>query len=339
MWAAHDDHNFEELMYELFRLHDLNKDGLLDELELVQLNKKIAVLHHGRDVDLAAVRAKYQHLFRTRLDPEGQPVNYVAFRRYMLEVVDALERSEAGQKMILEQFIVEAAAARAAFHDPSLESASDAAFLPSISFDEEFLCGPALLDEDLASPTTATATAAAAAAAAPAAGSCGQAVGRGVPLVHCLVERLPPQPLPVPAAALVPQAGDGCSQARRGAERRHRKQQQLLAVEVVPAGVAVVAALAAEEVCCCYEVPTVPRLAGFSAKQLPLEAREGDLTEASTAVSTPRSSVVVPSSSFASPGSSSVSSAGSSPEVVEDGRPMSGSCFCAMRANSGLIRL
>lgn len=130
------DDTFEELLQKLFRVHDLNQNGVLEELELIQLNKKVALLHYGKDVDLAAVKTKYQELFRNRLDPEGQPVSYQTFRRYMVEVLSEIDEDERAQEMIMEQFVAEACQARAAFHFPSLASSTDAQFLLGINFDE-----------------------------------------------------------------------------------------------------------------------------------------------------------------------------------------------------------
>lgn len=127
----------EVLMLRLFELHDLNKNGLLEEAELIQLNKKIAMLHYGKDTDKEKVRTKYQNLFRTELNPEGKPVNYDTFREYIIKVLSEMTADNpVEQQMILEQFIVEAVQARIAFHDPSLESANDAPFVKTISFDE-----------------------------------------------------------------------------------------------------------------------------------------------------------------------------------------------------------
>merc|ERR1711869_57764 len=54
--------SLEDLFRELFYLHDLNGNGLLEELELVKLNEKIAMLHHGMETDRNAVKQKYQGL-------------------------------------------------------------------------------------------------------------------------------------------------------------------------------------------------------------------------------------------------------------------------------------
>lgn len=115
----------EELTQELFRLHDLNDNGLLEELELIKLNEKIAILHHGKDTDIQAVRSKYRSLFRSKLNPDGQPVPYETFRVYTREMVDSLDTDPEAQEMMLEQFVAEAYSGRRAFDFTSLLSESD----------------------------------------------------------------------------------------------------------------------------------------------------------------------------------------------------------------------
>jgi len=120
----------EELMQELFRLHDLNGNGMLEENELVQLNTKIKLLHHGKHADRQAVKDEFRALFRQHLDPDGKPVCYQVFRRYMFRVLDGLDRQLAAQEMIMEHFLEEAKSAHAVFRLPSFASVSDAALLP-----------------------------------------------------------------------------------------------------------------------------------------------------------------------------------------------------------------
>mmetsp|Transcript_36552 Transcript_36552/g.66274 ORF Transcript_36552/g.66274 Transcript_36552/m.66274 type:complete len:245 (+) Transcript_36552:74-808(+) len=103
--------NMEELMKELFDLHDLNGDGMLQMHELVKLNEKIALLHRGI-VDPREVRATYETLFLTKLDPDGKPVMYPKFRAYVLEMLDGQDKDLEAQEMILEQFVVEAQCGR-----------------------------------------------------------------------------------------------------------------------------------------------------------------------------------------------------------------------------------
>lgn len=124
--------SLEALIAELFRLHDLNNNGVLEEEELVKLNQKIALLHHGKDANKAAVRAKFGHVFREELDPEGKPVPYATFRGYMMRLLEEVDPDPRAQEMVLEQFLAEAQSARAAFRIPSLSSASDAPFLSGI---------------------------------------------------------------------------------------------------------------------------------------------------------------------------------------------------------------
>lgn len=122
----------ESLLAELFQLHDLNGNGLMEEEELVQLNVKIAMLHHGRDIDAQAVKAQYRHLFREQFDPHGKPVAYAVFRTYMLRVLAELDRDPQAQEMIMEQFVAEAASGRAMFSAPSFASVSDLAIFTNI---------------------------------------------------------------------------------------------------------------------------------------------------------------------------------------------------------------
>jgi len=105
----------EGLLRELFRLHDLNGNGLLEEVELVKLNEKIAILHCGVSTDRSAVRKRYSGIFRNRLNPKGQPATYAMFRHYMLEILDGLDPDEPTQSMIMGQLIAEADLALAAF--------------------------------------------------------------------------------------------------------------------------------------------------------------------------------------------------------------------------------
>lgn len=118
----------EDLVWELFRLHDLNHNGVLEELELIKLNEKIAMLHYGRDTDKNAVRSKFRHLFRAELDPDGRPVAFPKFRGYMIRVLDGIDRNKGAQEFILEQFVEEAKSGRLAFHCHSFQSTTDEPF-------------------------------------------------------------------------------------------------------------------------------------------------------------------------------------------------------------------
>lgn len=100
------------LLYELFRLQDLNSDGYLQEDELVLLNERIAILHYGEGVDIAEIRQRYTTLFRERLDPSGSPVPFSTFCDHMVEVLGNIDRDFNAQEMVVEQFIVEASLAR-----------------------------------------------------------------------------------------------------------------------------------------------------------------------------------------------------------------------------------
>jgi len=122
----------EVLMEELFKLHDLNQNGLLEELELIKLNEKISMLHYGVDADRSAVKAKFQKLFRTELDPNGHSVPFAVFRDYTLRVLEELDSNVDAQVMILEQLVAEARCGIAAFRCPSFASATDAMFMPEL---------------------------------------------------------------------------------------------------------------------------------------------------------------------------------------------------------------
>jgi len=116
----------EALVCELFWMHDLNSDGLLDEDELIRLNQKIAVLHHGKHADPVAIEAKYRGLFRARLNPKGEPVPFQIFRAYALEVLWALDPDDLeAQEMILEQFVAEARSGRQVWELERLASEVD----------------------------------------------------------------------------------------------------------------------------------------------------------------------------------------------------------------------
>jgi hypothetical protein len=100
----------EHLIEELFRAHDLNEDGLLAESELIKLNEAVAEVHDDTDSD--AVRKKYSELFREKLDPKGEPVPYAVFRKYILEMLEDIDRNEDAQELLVEQFVAEARLAR-----------------------------------------------------------------------------------------------------------------------------------------------------------------------------------------------------------------------------------
>jgi len=115
--AAMDDSTAEVLMHQLFCLQDLSDDGVLDEEELVCLNQEIARLHHGSGVDVEKVRQKFVGVFRERLSPTGEPVSYQTFRSYLVDMLESLDSNVLAQEMILEQFVAEAAMARAVMHE------------------------------------------------------------------------------------------------------------------------------------------------------------------------------------------------------------------------------
>eukprot|EP00929_Paragymnodinium_shiwhaense_P053870 TRINITY_DN27009_c0_g2_i2.p1 TRINITY_DN27009_c0_g2~~TRINITY_DN27009_c0_g2_i2.p1 ORF type:complete len:429 (+),score=96.85 TRINITY_DN27009_c0_g2_i2:87-1373(+) len=104
----------EDLLSELFSIHDLSNSGYLSEMDLIRLNEQIAILHYGADADLEAVRAKYAQLFRSKLDPEGRPAPLPKFCAYMMQSLEEYDPDPEAQEMILEQFIAEASLARTA---------------------------------------------------------------------------------------------------------------------------------------------------------------------------------------------------------------------------------
>mmetsp|Transcript_106812 Transcript_106812/g.238330 ORF Transcript_106812/g.238330 Transcript_106812/m.238330 type:complete len:753 (-) Transcript_106812:7-2265(-) len=132
-----DSESLESLIAELFRLHDLKANGVIEEVELIKLNEKIALLHHGKDIDKSAVKIRFQEVFRENLDPKGRPVAYPTFHRYMLRMLEELDANVKAQVMIVEQFVEEARSARAAFRFPSLATESDAPFLSTLSLSED----------------------------------------------------------------------------------------------------------------------------------------------------------------------------------------------------------
>jgi len=154
----------EMLLADLFRLQDLNGNGVLEEEELIKLNEKIAVLHYGKGTDKGIVREKFTKIFRERLDPQGRPVPYSTFRTYMLQVLGEIDPELSAQEMILEQFVAEAESARSAFTIPSLVSASDAEFIAFLAEGKKNL--PAAASASTFSPS-ASATPSSAATATP----------------------------------------------------------------------------------------------------------------------------------------------------------------------------
>jgi len=136
----------EKLLEELFRLHDLKGNDVLEELELIKLNEKIAMLHYGKHVNREEVKTKYKKLFRSKLDPNGQPVPYQTFQRYMADILKELDPDIAAQEMILESWISEAESGRAAFHCMSLVSMSDQQFIAKIPFRSDMVFGTKLVE-------------------------------------------------------------------------------------------------------------------------------------------------------------------------------------------------
>eukprot|EP00929_Paragymnodinium_shiwhaense_P038867 TRINITY_DN2047_c0_g2_i1.p1 TRINITY_DN2047_c0_g2~~TRINITY_DN2047_c0_g2_i1.p1 ORF type:complete len:242 (-),score=63.45 TRINITY_DN2047_c0_g2_i1:665-1390(-) len=132
----------EELVRRLFDLHDLNHNGVLEELELIKLNEKIAMLHHGKDVDRTAVREKYTDLFRRELDADGNAVSFAQFRDFMLKTLHELDRDVQAQEMIMEQFVAEAKSGRDCFRCESFYSVTDAPFRSIIEANDSRVSSP-----------------------------------------------------------------------------------------------------------------------------------------------------------------------------------------------------
>lgn len=144
----------DELIRELFRLQDLNKNDLLEEQELIKLNQKIAMLHYGKgskDADRDKVEEKYRNHFREHLDAEGRPVNFTKFKDYMDGMLNGIDPDPRAQEMMLEQWIAEAESGRAAFFCNSMSSVSDFEYKQNISFRESMIYGP----KDSMPPTAA----------------------------------------------------------------------------------------------------------------------------------------------------------------------------------------
>mmetsp|Transcript_35984 Transcript_35984/g.81242 ORF Transcript_35984/g.81242 Transcript_35984/m.81242 type:complete len:422 (+) Transcript_35984:101-1366(+) len=146
--------SLEALTRQLFGLHDLKGNGVLEEDELIKLNEKIAMLHYGKDIDKVAIREKYSDLFRRKLNKDGRPVPYETFRDYMVQILAEIDRDPAAQEMILEQWIAEAECARTVFHCRSFQSISDDAFLSNIPFSEDMVFGAPLDADDSGSKFT-----------------------------------------------------------------------------------------------------------------------------------------------------------------------------------------
>mmetsp|Transcript_68957 Transcript_68957/g.166734 ORF Transcript_68957/g.166734 Transcript_68957/m.166734 type:complete len:205 (-) Transcript_68957:1-615(-) len=114
--------DLEGMLVELFRLHDINANGLLEEEELVELNIMVAKLHYGDGVDVIEIGDKYRTLFREHLDATGAPVPYCVFRRYMVQVLNEFDKDLRAQEMIAEQLGAEAKVARELLpEEPRLE--------------------------------------------------------------------------------------------------------------------------------------------------------------------------------------------------------------------------
>merc|ERR1719401_771747 len=120
----------EELVWDLFRLHDLDGNGLLSEGELIRINEAIYEIHNGSPGDdkNCELKAKYQQLFRDQLDAEGKSVPFERFREYILRLVQQYDKHAEAQAMIVEQWVAEA-------HTARLIGVTGAATTPSIRND------------------------------------------------------------------------------------------------------------------------------------------------------------------------------------------------------------
>lgn len=128
----------EQGIRQLFALHDLNEDGQISEGELIKLNEKVAMLHHGAQCDIVKVKQKYTHVFRQNLDSEGRPVNFARFRGYIVTILNAHDSDVASQEMIVESLVLEARLARQAFRDVERRN-SDLPFLRALALDSRSL--------------------------------------------------------------------------------------------------------------------------------------------------------------------------------------------------------
>lgn len=135
----------ELLLQELFRLHDLKNNGMLEEGELIKMNEKVSLLHYGKEgTDKAAIQEKYRGIFRKQLNPAGEPVPFATFAKYMTEVLDEIDRNPDAQIMMLEQFCAEAELARGTFQFPSLVTESDYPYIQHSSSSSSSAARPAM---------------------------------------------------------------------------------------------------------------------------------------------------------------------------------------------------
>lgn len=98
----------EQRLQELFRLHDLNGNGFLEEWEFVELSERVAARHTGRGLGDEAVQHRYREIFRQNLDAQGQPVGFSTFREYMMHALSGVDGDEQAQVALAEQLIAEA---------------------------------------------------------------------------------------------------------------------------------------------------------------------------------------------------------------------------------------
>ena len=98
-------------LLELFRLHDLDKDGVVTFDELVKLNQKISYLHFGKDglrKRQKELDEKYRQVMEWMdLDHNGV-ITPDEFSAYQLRFLDGIDPEINSQLVILERFVEEA---------------------------------------------------------------------------------------------------------------------------------------------------------------------------------------------------------------------------------------
>eukprot|EP00913_Durusdinium_trenchii_P027232 g25550.t1 len=112
---------------------ELGEPCFTAQAELLKLNEKIAILHGA---DVAAAQRRFSQIFRSELDPEGRPITFSRFRRYMFRMLDSMDPDEPTQAMIMDQFIAEADLAIATFPKSLKVNAGFMRVQPPVGFDK-----------------------------------------------------------------------------------------------------------------------------------------------------------------------------------------------------------